>query len=215
MNLPRGAAAMLLCVVLSVSPSLSSATGNPPIGILTRAYDATLNSSKSFPGLSVFEGERLSMDANGKLGVRVGSATLAFSRGAVASLQRIEKGAHVDMEGGSTFFAAPENVIIEVHVTDALFRPEPGHATQAEVRQLGPKVVQVLALKGNLEFRYRNEFQLIPEGETYRIYLDAPAEPQKPAGSGSPRGGHSSQSRHLYRGWDSRSSGDGLGVCMI
>jgi hypothetical protein len=26
---------------------------------------------------------------------------------------------------------------------------------------------------------------MIPEGETYRIYLDSPAEPQKPAGAGA------------------------------
>ena len=186
MNLLRGAAALLLCTVLCVSPSLLIAAGDPPIGILTRAYDATLNSAEAYPGLSVFEGERLSLDTDGKLGVRVGSATLAFSRGAAATLQRIENGAHVDMEGGSTFFTAPEMVVIEVHVADALFRPEPGHATQAEVRQLGPKVIQVSAMKGNLEFRYRSEFQLIPEGETYRLYLDAPAEPQKPAGTGAP-----------------------------
>ena len=51
---------------------------------------------------------------------------------------------------------------------------------------LGPKVLQVFAMRGNLEFYYRDEFQVIPAGETYRIYLEAPAESQRPAGAGVP-----------------------------
>jgi hypothetical protein len=33
---------------------------------------------------------------------------------------------------------------------------------------------------------YRHEFQLIPEGETYRICLDAPAEPERAVRLGAP-----------------------------
>ncbi|HEY2119608.1 MAG TPA: hypothetical protein VGH37_10530 [Candidatus Acidoferrum sp.] len=107
---------------------------------------------------------------------------LAFSQGAQATLQRITKGTHVDMLGGAVFFAAPESALVEIHIADAFLRPEGNQATQAEVKMMEPKVLQVSAVHGNLELRYRSEFQLIPEGETYRIYLDGPAEPQKPAG---------------------------------
>jgi hypothetical protein len=186
MNSLRGAIAILSCVVLCLSPTFLSAGGSPPIGILTRAYDATLNSAEAYPGLSVFEGETLSMFADGKMGVRLGRATLALSEGAEVTLQRIENGTHVDMLGGMLFFSTPESVVVEVHVADAILRPESNRATQAEVRQIKPKVLQVSAMKGNLELTYGGEFQLIPQGETYRIYLDAPAEPQNPAGSGAP-----------------------------
>ncbi len=148
-----------------------------------------MNSAEAYPGLSVFEGESLSTATDGKLGVRVGSGTLALSQGAQATLQRMEKGTHVDMMGGVLFFSSPQNSMIEVHIADAFLRPENGQLTQAEVRMMGPKVLQVAAMRGNLEFTYRDEFQLIPEGETYRIYLDAPAEPQKPAGSGAASAG--------------------------
>ncbi len=145
-----------------------------------------MNASQAYPGLSVFEGKQLSTTAEGKLGLRVGAATLSLSQRASATLQKVENGTHVDLASGSVYFASPENAMIEVHVADASFRPENNTLTQAEVRMLGPKVLQVSAMRGNLEFSYRTEYQLIPEGETYRIYLDAPAEPQRPAGAGAP-----------------------------
>lgn len=39
-------------------------------------------------------------------------------------------------------------------------------------------------MRGNLDFSYREEFRSLPEGQTYPIYLDSPAEPQVAAGSG-------------------------------
>lgn len=71
-------------------------------------------------------------------------------------------------------------------MADAFLRPASNELTQAEVRMLGPKVLQISAMRGNLEFIYQDEYQVIPEGETYRIYLEAPADPQRPAGVGAP-----------------------------
>ena len=180
----RGFAAVLICISLCAYPIWAEL--NPPLGILTHAQDAQLNSGAAFPGLSVFEGETFSTGAEGKLGLRVGPAMLAFSRGAMATLQKVEQGTHVDLSSGSVFFATPQNRMVEVHAADAMLRPELGVLTQAEVRVIGPKILEVSAVRGNLEFSYRQEYQLIREGETYRIELDAPAEPQKPAGAGAP-----------------------------
>jgi hypothetical protein len=162
------------------------AASEAPMGILTRASGAQLNSAEAYPGLSVFEGESLCTAADGKLGVRVGAVTPALSQGAQATLQKIAKGTHVDMEGGALFFASPQDAWVEVHIAGALLQPASNQSTQAEVRMLGPKVLQIAAMHGNLELTYRDEFQLIPEGETYRIYLDAPAEPEKAVRLGAP-----------------------------
>ncbi len=110
--------------------------------------------------------------------MRIGAATLALSNGAGAALQKVAKGTHVDLAAGWLYFTSPANAMVEVHAEDAMVRPETGQSTQAEVRILGPKILQIHAVYGNLEFYYRDEFQLVPEGETYRIYLDAPAESQ-------------------------------------
>src|SRR5208282_2876875 len=100
-----------------------------------------------------------------------------------ATLHGIDGGAHVDLTAGTVSFGSPENAIVEIHAEEALLRPEKNRVTQAEVTILGPSVLQVRAQRGDLAFSYREEFQVLPEGATYRIYLDSPAEPQGTGGS--------------------------------
>jgi len=140
----------------------------------------------AFPGLSVFSDERLSTEASGKLGLRVGGTALTLSGNTTSTLHRINGGLHVDMTSGSLFFASPENAIVEVHAEGALLRPAKNQLTQAEVRIFAAHVLQVTALRGDLAFTYGEEFRVIPEGETYRVYLDSPTDSQNPAGAGAP-----------------------------
>jgi hypothetical protein len=181
----RSALALLLCASLCLYPSLCGAGPKAPLGILTLAYDAHLNEAAAFPGLSVFEGEDVSTEAEGRLGVRVGRATVLLAGSSGASLHGIDSGAHVDLTAGTVSFSSPENGIVEIHAEEAFLRPEKNQLTQAEVTILAPGVLQVRARRGDLAFRYREEFQVLPEGATYRIYLDSPAEPKDPAGSGA------------------------------
>ncbi len=181
----RRAQAHLLCASLCLYPSLCGAGPKAPLGILTLAYDAHLNEAAAFPGLSVFEGEDLSTGPEGRVGVRVGRATVWLAGSSGATLHGIDSGAHVDLTAGTVSFSSPENAIVEIHAEEAFLRPEKNRLTQAEVTMLAPSVLQVRAQRGDLAFRYREEFQVLPEGATYRIYLDSPAEPQDPAGSGA------------------------------
>ena len=58
----------------------------------------------------------------------------------------------MDLSYGSLLFYAPQNGRVEVHVADATFRPETNVLSQATVEMLGPKVLQVHPIHGNLEF---------------------------------------------------------------
>jgi hypothetical protein len=94
----RGLLSIAVFLFVCGLPLRVHAAGEAPMGILTRASGAQLNSAEAYPGLSVFEGESLSTAADGKLGVRVGAVTLALSQGAQATLQKVAKGTHVDIE---------------------------------------------------------------------------------------------------------------------
>ena len=183
MFLPRRALALLLGGFLCLYPSLCGAGSKAPLGILTQAYDAHLNEAAAFPGLSVFEGEDLSTEPEGRLGVRVGRTIVLLAGSSSATLHGIDNGAHVDLTAGTVSFSSPENGIVEIHAEDAFLRPEKNQLTQAEVTIFAPTVLQIRARRGDLAFRYREEYQVLPEGATYRIYLDSPAEPQDPADS--------------------------------
>ena len=165
------------CFSLFVS-SFCGAGSKAPLGILTLAYDARLNEAAAFPGLSVFEGEEVSTKPEGRLGVRVGRTTVLLAGSSGATLHGIDSGAHVDLTAGTVPFSSPENGIVEIHAEEAFLRPEENQLTQAEVTIVAPGVLQIRARRGDLAFRYREEFQVLPEGATYRVYLDSPGEPK-------------------------------------
>lgn len=167
----------LLCVSLFLYPLMCGAGGKAPLGILTQAYEAYLNEVAASPGLSLFDGEDVSTEVEGRLSVRVGVATVSLAGSSSATLHGIDGGAHVDLNAGTAAFRSPENGIVEIHAEGAFVRPEKNQVTQAEVTILSPKVLLIRARQGDLAFRYREEFQVLPAGETYRIYLDSPAEP--------------------------------------
>jgi hypothetical protein len=181
----RGALSILPCLSLCFYPLLCGAGAKEPLGILTQAYAAYLNEAAASPGLSVFDGEDVSTESGGRLSVRVGPATVLLAGSSSATLHGIDLGAHVDLHAGTVAFLSPENGIVEVHAEEAFLRPEKNQLTQAEVTILRAKVLQVRVRRGDLAFRYREEFQVLPEGETYRIYLDPPAEPQNTAITGA------------------------------
>jgi len=180
-----GRAVLLLGVSLCFFPALYGGGSKTPPGILTQAYDAHLNEAAAFPGLSVFDGEEISTDTEGRLGVRVGRATVLLAGSSGAALHAIESGAHVDLNAGTVSFSSPQDAIVEIHAEEALLRPENNRLTQAEVTILMPRVLQIRAQRGDLAFRYREEFQVLPEGATYRIFLDSPAEPQDTVAAGA------------------------------
>jgi hypothetical protein len=146
------------------------------LDVLTRACDAHLNALPAFVGLLVFEGESISTEVEGTLGVRIGSAMLALSGNSSAALHRISRGTHVDMESGWLYFSSPANSSVEVHAIDALLRPAKNQPTQARVRIYTQQVLQVSAIRADLLLTYRDESRIIPEGKTYQISLDSEGE---------------------------------------
>ena len=185
----RSFAAMVSAVSLTMYAVPRGIAAHPPVGILTQAQHAHLDEAAAFAGLSVFEGESLSTDAEGRLGVQVGHSTLALAGNTEVTLVPISGGTHVDMQAGSFYFSAAENEMVEVHAEEALLRPTSNQPTQAQVTILAPKVLQIAARHGALDFSYREEFRNLPEGQTYRIYLDSPAEPQIVTSAGAQRAG--------------------------
>jgi hypothetical protein len=70
-------------------------------------------------------------------------------------------------------------------VEEAILRQASRQATQASATILAPKALQITAERGNLNFIYHDEFRLLPEGQTYRLYLDSPSEPRDATSVGS------------------------------
>jgi hypothetical protein len=177
MHVLRGVLALSLAASFCGYNVLIYASGKP-LGILTMAYGAHLNASNAFAGLSVFDGERLSTDPDGKIGVRIGASVITLSERSSATLQRIGDGAHVDLDGGSVYVWSAESNPLEVHVEGGLLRPHGGHQVQAQVLVFAPKILQITTRQGSVDFSYGKEFRVLPEGQTYRIYLESEDDPR-------------------------------------
>lgn len=199
MSVLRGVLAVSLVVSLC-SYNLPLYAAGKPLGILTLAYGAHLNASDAFAGLSVFDGESLSTDADGKVSARVGGSVITLIERSAATLQRSGGGAHVDLDAGSVYLWSAESNPLEVHAEGALLRPHGGHPVQVQVLVFAPKVLQITTRQGSLDFLYGKEFRALPEGQTYRIYLeseDGPGTPP-PAGSGTEKAGLSTGTKVAY-----------------
>jgi hypothetical protein len=103
------------------------------------------------------------------------------------SLHRIEHAFHADLDAGRVYFSAGESVSMEVHALGAIVKPADTVPSQAEVMIWKPGLLQITAKHDDLAFLYRQEFQFLPEGDTYRIYLggdDSAAEAVTGGGGG-------------------------------
>lgn len=197
MHVLRGVLALSLGVALGAC-NLSLCAGGKPLGILTLAYGAHLNASDAFAGLSVFDGERASTDSEGKLGARIGGSVVTLGEQSSVTLQGSGAGAHVDMDYGSISLVSAEKNPLELHVEGALLRPHGSQLTQTQVFIYAPRVLQITTRLSSVDFSYHGEFRVLPEGQTYRIYLDSEAEPQEPAGAGAGTAGMATATKVTY-----------------
>ncbi len=171
-------------ILLYEAPPVPAAP--PEIGILTLASHARLNNAEAFPGLSVFEGEGLSTEAQGRLGIRSAHGVLMLGPKTAVELVSIAVGLHVDVSRGSVYFSTGAKQMMEVHAEDALVWPSGTLPAQGSVTILAPNILQIAASHGDLNFSYRDEFRRLPEGQTYRIYLDPSGDAQSASASGAP-----------------------------
>ena len=190
MRFLRGALTVSLSVSLC-SFSIPVQAAGKPLGLLTLVYNARLNTAEAFAGLSVFPGEEMATDPDGKAMVRIGSSTATLGGDSGMVLEPCGEGAHVDLEAGSVYVSSAKKNPLEVHAEDALVRAHGEQDVQARVLMFAPMVLQITTRVGSLEFSYHGEFRVLPEGQTYRIYLDAESEPagQGPAGAGAGKSG--------------------------
>lgn len=141
----------------------------------------------------MFEGERLSTDGEGRLGVRAGHSILTLGPNTEVELVSINGGLHVDMSFGALHFSGAENEVVEVHAEDAILGPASTRPTQGTIVIASPKVLQITTERGSLNFSYHGEFRNLPEEQTYQIYLDAPGEPQEATSVGTEKTGNTSK----------------------
>jgi hypothetical protein len=194
-------ALLTLALVFSVTPPPASGRADI-LGVVTQASDANLGTGPVSVGASIYDGDRLSTDADGAVTLRGGGAMLYLARQSRMILHSLEaghsNGTQANLSAGTLVFTASHLSSLEVLADSAHIRAAVDTTTVGQVTVIGPKTLYIYARQGALLFSYEDETEVIPEGKAYRVMLDPPDDDStnpsnKPA---DPAPAHGTNRRH-------------------
>jgi len=135
----------------------------------------------------VFGGDRLSTEQHGTIQIHVGAARLLLSGSSSATLRDADGAPAATLSSGTAIFSTAIAKAFTLLAARAEIRPRDDVPTIAQVSIETPKQFIVRSSRGALTVTVDGETQIIPEGEAYRVTLDAEAapEPQGPRGAGT------------------------------
>jgi hypothetical protein len=171
MSFRRQFVALAVASLLAPGPSRPAVT---PLAIITHAQDAHIGTADASIGSTIYEGDRLSTEAEGTLRVSATAATLQLDAQSAVVIRRSSNSDAIliaELASGTLVFSARTGNIA-VSADEALIRPAAPAATMAHIRVVNRKELRVYTQRGTLEFSYRGESEVLAEGQSYRILLD-------------------------------------------
>jgi hypothetical protein len=170
---PRLIPSLLLVSLLSSSGAL------PPVdvfGIVTQASNASLSYGAVSAGASVYDGDTLATGVDGALTLRAVSSMIHLgtrSRVTLRSASAADKCAQFTLSAGTVMFAAPQAAAIEIRADQADVRPATQVPSSGQITIITPSSFEIFARRGALKIQYRDDTEMIAEGTSYRVVLDA------------------------------------------
>lgn len=165
--------------LLAVTLALLLANGAAPadigvIGVVTQASRAHIENGSASVGSTLYDGDRVSTEAGGQLGIRGSGTLLRLGAETNVTLHRDagHKSTLVELASGAVVFSTLSASAFEIRADGALIRPAADQPTVADVTVLSSKSLMVVARRGILEFSYGGQVETIPEGASYRVVLD-------------------------------------------
>lgn len=181
------------------------AAGVSALGVVTQASHANLSSATVSAGTTVYDGDSLTTASDGLLRVRAGAAQLYLPGQSGVKLHSISGGTLAQLTGGTLVFSSAKAAAMDIEIAQAHVRAAADQPTVAQISVAGPKMIDIRAQRGSLQFSYNGETQLVPEGSAYRFVLDpldeeASASAATPAfpGEQTPRGGRRRRKAFIY-----------------
>jgi len=157
------------------------AAGSSPLGVVTQAAGANINSSGVSAGATVFDGDYFTTTATGLVRVRAGAAQFYLAAQSNVKLRAASGGTLAQLVAGTLVFSSAKVDAMDVEVAQAHIRPASDQPTVAQISVAGPKEIDIRATRGSLQFLYKGESKIIPEGSAYRFVLDPPEDMAFPA----------------------------------
>jgi len=108
--------------------------------------------------------------------MRIGGSVITLAEQSAATLQRSGDGAHVDLDAGAVYLWSARAIRWRC-TWKAHWCVRTGSQVQVQILMFAPKICRSLCA-WSVDFSYGKEFRVLPEGQTYRIYLEMEEDPQ-------------------------------------
>jgi len=177
---------ILLVFAITAGEPSARATGSSPLGVVTQSAGANINSSGVSAGATVFDGDYFTTTATGLVRVRAGAAQFYLAGHSNLKLHAASGGTLAQLVAGTLVFSSVKIDAMDVEVAQAHIRPASDQPTVAQISVAGPKEIDIRATRGPLQFSYKGESKIIPEGSAYRFVLDPPEDALFPASRAFP-----------------------------
>jgi hypothetical protein len=170
---PRLIPSLLLVSLLTSSGAI------PPgdvFGIVAQARNASFSYGTVSAGASVYDGDTLATAVDGTLTLRTASSMIHLgtrSRVTLRSASAADKCAQFTLSAGTVMFAAPQAAAIEIRADQADVRPATQVPSSGQITIITPSSFEIFARRGALKIQYRDDTEMIAEGTSYRVVLDA------------------------------------------
>lgn len=175
--------ATLLAALLAVPPALGSPA--KPVGIVLQTERAMLRSAQVTPGTTVFAGDTVTTDRTGTLIVRMASGQVSVLGDSIVIFEDSETGADATLLRGGLAFTTAEAGSLTVRAAGVTIRPQSKLPSQAQIALLGPIELLVTTYRGPLELRLEDETLTLPEGTTYKLFVQGDSRGPGPVGAGA------------------------------
>jgi hypothetical protein len=172
----RRVLASFLVFVMAAGAIPVHAAGVSALGVVTQASRANLAGSNVSVGSALYDGDSLTTASDGLLRIRAGAAQLYLPGESGVNLHSVSGGTLAQLTGGKLVFSSAKAAAMDIEIAQAHVRPAADRPTVAQISVVGPKMIDIRAQRGALQFSYNGETQLIPEGSAYRFVLDPPEE---------------------------------------
>jgi hypothetical protein len=150
------------------------------------AERAHIGGASASAGATIFAGETVSTDQTGGFQLRAGAARFMLAGSSTATVNTSNGIPSAVLTGGTATFSTANAKAFELHVSNAVIRPERDIPTVGQVTVLNAKELVVRSTKGSLTITVEDDSRVIAEGMAYRIVLD-PVPPYLAAGSANPQ----------------------------
>jgi len=190
----RASLATFIGIGLTISPAHATPKPTASLGTIITADHARVGDSSAEVGTTIFGGDRLATDAQGSVQIRAGAARLLLQGASAAIINDTEGAPSAKLLQGTATFSTGNARAFTLFASHAVVRSQSDAPTIGQVTYLSDKELLVASKRGPLTVTIDGETQLIPEGSSYRVFLDTLAQGPEGAGAGKGNGQNNKKS---------------------